>query len=83
MLEGGSNCLKYLKRGWNRKEGRGNKDLKKRGEASWVKGWVPKKGGAGTPLRTMHKTCVSSPGAKNALNKIQQDFAFVPINKAT
>ena len=24
-------CLKYLKRGWNRKEGRGNKDFKKGG----------------------------------------------------
>ena len=23
-LEGGENCLKYLKRRWNRKEGRGN-----------------------------------------------------------
>ena len=29
-------CLKYLIRGWNRKEGRGNKDLKK--GTSWVKG---------------------------------------------
>ena len=29
MREGGWNCLKYLKRGWNRKEGRGNKDFKK------------------------------------------------------
>ena len=26
---GVGNCLKYLKRGWNRKEGRGNKDFKK------------------------------------------------------
>ena len=25
------NCLKYLKRGWNRKEGKGSKDFKKRG----------------------------------------------------
>ena len=24
----GGNCLKYLKRGWNSKEGTGNKDLK-------------------------------------------------------
>ena len=29
MREGGGNCLKYLKRGWNREEGRGNKDFKK------------------------------------------------------
>ena len=32
MCEGGENCLKHLKRGWNRKEGRANKDFKKRGK---------------------------------------------------
>ena len=31
LREGGGNCLKYLKRGWNRKEERGNKDFKKGG----------------------------------------------------
>ena len=32
--EGGGYCLKYLKRRWNRKEGKGNKDFKKgRGQA--------------------------------------------------
>ena len=31
MRERGGNCLKYLKRGWNRKKGRENKDFKKRG----------------------------------------------------
>ena len=36
---GRGNCLKYLKRVWNRKEGRGNKHFKK--GASCVKGWVP------------------------------------------
>ena len=39
MSEDEGNCLKYLKRGWNKKEGRGNKDFKKEG-AGWVKGWV-------------------------------------------
>ena len=34
------NCLKYLKRGWNRKEGRENKYFKKGGGASSVKGWI-------------------------------------------
>ena len=29
MLADGGNCLKYLIRRWNRKEGRGNKDFKK------------------------------------------------------
>ena len=28
LCEGGGNCLKYLKRGWNRKERRGNKYFK-------------------------------------------------------
>ena len=28
----GGNCLKYLKRGWNRKEGRAHKDLEKGGK---------------------------------------------------
>ena len=36
--EGEGEMLKYLKRGWNRKEGSGN--ILKWG-ASWVKGWVP------------------------------------------
>ena len=30
--ESGGNCLKYLKREWNRKEGRGHKDFKKGGK---------------------------------------------------
>ena len=38
--EGEGNCLKYLKKGWNRKEWRRKKYFKKE-EASWVKGWVP------------------------------------------
>ena len=32
LCEGGFNCLKYLKMGWNRKEGRGNKNFKKGGK---------------------------------------------------
>ena len=28
----GGDCLKYLKRGWNKKEGKGNKDFKKGGK---------------------------------------------------
>ena len=42
LREGGRNCLKYLKRGWIRKEGKRNNDFKKKGgEVSWVKGWMP------------------------------------------
>ena len=43
MCEGGEKCLKYLKRGWNRKEGRGNKDFKK-GEQAGSRGGCLKKG---------------------------------------
>ena len=52
VCEGGENCLKDLKRGWNRKEGRGNKDLKRWGKVV-SRGECLKKGWAGTPLRTM------------------------------
>ena len=31
LREGRGNCLKYLKRGWNKKDGRGNKDFKRGG----------------------------------------------------
>ena len=31
LREHGGDCLKYVKSGWNRKEGRGNKDLKNGG----------------------------------------------------
>ena len=50
----GGDCLKYLKSGWNRKEGRGNKDLKNGeggGQAGSRGGCL--KEGPGTPLRTM------------------------------
>ena len=53
--EGGGNCLKYLERGWNRKEGRGNKDLKKGGGGKLGQGVGALKGGGdGTPLPIMH-----------------------------
>ena len=44
MLDGGGNCVKYLKRGWNRKEGRGNKDFKKGGQAGSRGGCLKKRG---------------------------------------
>ena len=52
------NCLKYLEKVWNRKEGRGDKDLKKRGgggecKLGQVVGSLKRGAGAGTPLRTM------------------------------
>ena len=30
LCDGGGDCLKYLKTGWNRKEEKGNKDFKKK-----------------------------------------------------
>ena len=44
--------LKYLKRGWNRKEGRGNKDFIKGGQTG-SNGECLEKRRAGTLLRTM------------------------------
>ena len=45
MHEVGGNCLKYLKRGWNKEEGRGNKDFKKGRQAGSRGGCFEKKGG--------------------------------------
>ena len=57
MLEGGGNCLKYLKRGWNRTEGTGSKDFKKRGQAG-SRGGCLKKGGTKPP----YELCSPPPG---------------------
>ena len=43
----GGDCLKYLKRGWNIKEGRGHKNLKQGGQAG-SRGGCLKRWGAGT-----------------------------------
>ena len=43
---GWGDCVKYLKRGWNRKEGRGNKKFKKEGQAG-SRGVCLIKGGGG------------------------------------
>ena len=53
VCEGGGNCVKYLKRAWNRKEGKGSRDLKNKGggeQAGPRGGCLKKGGGAGTPL---------------------------------
>ena len=56
LREGGGNCLKYLKRGWNEKEGREDRGETKvstrgGGQAGSRGGFL--KMGAGIPLRTM------------------------------
>ena len=48
MREGGESCLKYLKREWNRTEGRGHKDFIKGGQAG-SRGGCLKKGGLEPP----------------------------------
>ena len=48
------NCLKYLKRRWNRKDRRRNRDSKKGGGGKLGQGvGTFKKGGSGNPSRTM------------------------------
>ena len=52
--QGGRNCLKYFKWGWNRKEGSRSNDFKKEGQAGSTDGGL-KKGGGGleSPKKTM------------------------------
>ena len=57
MLEGGGNCLKYIKQ----KRRGGNKVFKKGGQAGSRGGCLKKGVGAGTPLRTMIKGLHLSP----------------------
>ena len=49
---GGGNCPKYLKQGWDRKEGRGKKDFKKGGKLGQEVGAL-KNRWAGSHLQTM------------------------------
>ena len=43
LRKGGGNFLKYLKRGWNRKEGSGNKDFQRKGGQAGSRGGCLKK----------------------------------------
>ena len=95
MCEGGRNCLKYLKRGWNRKEGGGHKDLEKGGQAGSGGGCL-KKGVGWNPLmnygyREYHQSVLSNveinnlnvaPPPKVQLNKNNISKVQSPILKA-
>ena len=59
MREGGGNCLKDLKRGWNRKEGRLNKDFKKGGKLGQRVGVLKGRG-----LEPPYKLCAHSTKTK-------------------
>ena len=54
---GGWNCLKYLKRGWNGKEGRETNILKRAGKLGQGVGAL-KRGGEG--LEPPHKLCAAT-----------------------
>ena len=56
MREGGENCLKYLKSGWNRAEERRHKDLKKGGRRLGQEESDLKSGGLEPP----YEICVNS-----------------------
>ena len=73
MHEGGGNCVKCFKRGWNRKEGRANKNFKK-GQAG-SRGGSLKKGGW-RPLTNYG--WISSPGVlcSRPLDGSKVDSAF-------
>ena len=52
MREGGGNCLKHFKRGWNRKEGSRSKDLiKRRDKLGQVMDALKREEESGTHLR--------------------------------
>ena len=79
-------CLKYLKREWNRKEERGNKDFKRallkslfplpcfpRG-ANWVKGWVPWRRGGTNYALSFHTVFQVFKVLKNLLDSYSYIF---------
>ena len=66
--------LKYLKRRWNRKGGRGNKDFRKRGQAG-SRGGCLKKREAGTPFWIVYND-LKSPADFDTKSIIRRLFAF-------
>ena len=56
MDEGEGSCVNFLKRGWNKKVGRGNKDFKKGGKAG-SRGGCLKKGGLEPPYELCTYFC--------------------------
>ena len=72
MREGEENYLKYLKGGWNRTKGRGNKDFKKGAQAGLKGGW------AGNPLRTMQMLLDKSVHARQTWIVASRKRIFLP-----
>ena len=57
MREGGGKCLKYLKRGWNRTEGREHKDFKKGAKLGQGVGALKRGGGLEPPYELRKGIC--------------------------
>ena len=78
MREDGRNCVKYLKSGWNRKEGRRNKNFKKGGgKLGQGVGALKRKGEAGTTLRTMSSVFTFN---FECISEIFLLFPLLPLN---
>ena len=58
-------CLKYLKRGWTRKEGKGHKDLKKGGQLGQGVGALKVGRGGWNPLTNYVCLCKTYRGCEN------------------
>ena len=56
LREGEGNSMKYLKRGWNGKEGRGNKDFKKGGNLGQGVGTLRREG-LESPYKLYFRKC--------------------------
>ena len=77
MLEGGGNCIEYLKRGWNRKEVRENKDFTKGGQAGSMgeclqKGKWPNRCGTGFPICGSEAQIHLAPRSTQSFKRVYQ-----------
>ena len=73
MREGGRNCLKCLKRGWKRTEGRGHKAFKRGGGQAGARGECLKKG----ELEPPYELCIL------VISKGLLRYAFFVITKGS
>ena len=71
LCEGGGDCLKYLKREWNRKDGRKTKILKRGGQARSMSGCL-KKGELEPPYELLTMCAISSKLAIKILGRRQR-----------
>ena len=72
LCKGERNCLKYLKRRWNRREGRRHRDFKKWGVQAGSRGWCLKRGGGGLDWNPL-----TNYGVRSVLISILASFGFI------